>query len=397
MKVGGFYEHQIPRPWDRESEHRLFKDALDQIELIDKLGFGYVWATEHHFLEEYAHSSAPEVFLAAVSQRTKNIRLGHGIVQMPPLINHPARIAERIATLDLVSDGRVEFGTGEGATNCELNGFQLTQEDKREAWREGLEVVTRMMVEEPFLGYEGKWVNAPVRNIVPKPYQRPHPPLWLACSRRETILLAAKLGLGALTFAFVSPEEAGQWVRDYYSTLERECEPAGYAINPQIAVMCPMLCDNDGDRAREIASYHHGFFMYGLGWYAFFAEHEPGKSRLWDSYEKNPHGFVMPEGKIPDCIGTPEQIRSRLREFEAQGVDQVVFLSQAGKIKHETLMSSFDLFGREVLPEFIERDHKREAEKKALVAQIAERAMARKPASKIPDWGDTIIRPAGHH
>ena len=116
MKFGGFYELQLPRPWARDSEHTLLKNALEQAVLSDQCGYDYVWATEHHFLEEYAHSSAPEVFLAAVSQRTKNIRIGHGIVQTPPYINHPARVAERIATLDLLSDGRVEFGTGAGAT-----------------------------------------------------------------------------------------------------------------------------------------------------------------------------------------------------------------------------------------------------------------------------------------
>src|SRR5271170_1975749 len=263
MKFGGFYEHQLPRPWAGDSEHTLLKNSLEQVELADRTGYDYIWATEHHFLEEYAHSSAPEIFLAACAARTKNVRIGHGIVQMPSYINPPARVAERIATLDLISDGRCEFGTGEGATEVELAGYNVAQEDKRAMWLEGLRAVTRMMVEEPFMGFEGRFVKAPVRNVVPKPLQKPHPPLWLACSRRETILLAAKLGLGALTFAFVSPEEAGQWVREYYSTLERECEPAGYAINPQIAVMCPMLCDNDGDRAREIASYHHGFFMYG--------------------------------------------------------------------------------------------------------------------------------------
>jgi alkanesulfonate monooxygenase SsuD/methylene tetrahydromethanopterin reductase-like flavin-dependent oxidoreductase (luciferase family) len=397
MKVGAFYEHQIPRPWGRETEHKLFKDALDEIELCDRLGFGYIWATEHHFLEEYAHSSAPEVFLAACSQRTKQIRLAHGIVQMAPLINHPARVAERIATLDLVSDGRVDFGTGEGATNCELNGFHVTQEEKREAWLEGLTVVTRMMVEEPFLGHQGKYLTAPVRNIVPKPYQRPHPPLWLACSRRESILLAARLGLGALTFSFVSPDEAQQWVHDYYTTLENECEPIGYAVNPQIAIMCPLLCDRSEARAREIAAKHHGYFMYGLGWYAFFADHEPGKSRIWESYEKNPEAFVMPEGKIRDCVGTPDQIRDRLRDFEASGVDQVVFLSQAGKITHEVLSSSFELFGTEVLPEFIERDAKRTREKAALIERLNEKLMKRKPKPRIPDWGPTIIHPAGHH
>src|SRR5499426_419871 len=125
MKFGLFYEHQLPRPWDEGDELRLFQDALAQVEFADKLGFDTVWEVEHHFLEEYSHSSAPEVFLAACSQRTRRIRLGHGIVQLPPNYNHPARVAERIATLDLISGGRVEFGTGESSSQMELGGFRI--------------------------------------------------------------------------------------------------------------------------------------------------------------------------------------------------------------------------------------------------------------------------------
>ena len=121
MKFGIFYEHQIPRPWDVHSEYRLFHESLEQIELADKLGFDYAWEVEHHFLEEYSHSSAPEVFLAAASQRTKNIRLGHGVIQLTT--NHPARVAERVSTLDLLSHGRVELGMGESATTAELHPF----------------------------------------------------------------------------------------------------------------------------------------------------------------------------------------------------------------------------------------------------------------------------------
>src|SRR5687767_15830925 len=125
MRFGIFYEHQLPRPWTVDSELRLFQHALDQVELADKLGIDSAWEVEHHFLEEYSHSSAPEVFLAAASQRTKNIRLGHGIVQTPPPFNHPARVAERIAMLDLVSNGRAEFGTGESSSEAELGGFKI--------------------------------------------------------------------------------------------------------------------------------------------------------------------------------------------------------------------------------------------------------------------------------
>ena len=168
MHFGLFYEHQLPRPWADGAEERLLLDALDQIELADRLGFDSVWEVEHHFLEEYSHSSAPEVFLAAASQRTRRIRLGHGIVQLPPPCNHPARVAERIATLDLVSGGRVEFGTGEASSQAELGGFGVERNLKRAQWEEALDAVTRMMVEDPFAGYQGRYLAMPPRNVVPK-------------------------------------------------------------------------------------------------------------------------------------------------------------------------------------------------------------------------------------
>src|SRR6266545_3429076 len=173
MRFGIFYEHQLPRPWAPGDEHRLLTDALEQVELADRLGIDYLWLVEHHFLEEYSHSSAPEVFLAAASQRTKNIRLGHGIVQTPPPFNHPARVAERIAMLDLVSDGRVDFGTGESSSEAELGGFGIDPERKRELWEEGLRVAIRCMTEVPFTGVDGAHVTMPQRNVVPKPVQKP--------------------------------------------------------------------------------------------------------------------------------------------------------------------------------------------------------------------------------
>ena len=133
MRIGIFYEHQLPRPWDAGSEHRLLQEALEQIEYADAIGVDYLWEVEHHFLEEYSHSSAPEVFLAAASQRTRRIRLGHGIVQTAPAYNHPARVAERIAMLDLVSGGRCEFGSGESSSEAELGGFMIDPDRKRAA------------------------------------------------------------------------------------------------------------------------------------------------------------------------------------------------------------------------------------------------------------------------
>src|SRR3954453_18832434 len=195
MRFGLFYEHQLPRPWPEGAGEKLLTDALDQVELADRVGFDYVWEVEHHFLEEYSHSSAPEVFLGAASQRTKRIRLGHGIVQLPPLFNHPARVGERAAMLDLVSGGGLEGGPGESSSQMELGGFGIERRDKRAMWEEALDAVARMMVEEPFAGADGEFVQMQPRNFVPNPKQSPPPPLWVACSRRETILLAARKGL----------------------------------------------------------------------------------------------------------------------------------------------------------------------------------------------------------
>src|SRR5438128_6442352 len=192
MRFGLFYEHQLPRPWSDGADERLLSDALEQIELADGLGFHTAWEVEHHFLEEYSHSSAPEVFLGAASQRTSRIRLGHGIVQIPHTVNHPARVAERIATLDLLSGGRVEFGTGESSSAAELGGFGVRRTAKRGMWEDAMAAIAHMFVEEPFAGWDSKYLKMPPRNVVPKPLQKPHPPLWVACSRRETIQFAGR-------------------------------------------------------------------------------------------------------------------------------------------------------------------------------------------------------------
>jgi alkanesulfonate monooxygenase SsuD/methylene tetrahydromethanopterin reductase-like flavin-dependent oxidoreductase (luciferase family) len=405
MKFGIFYEHQLPRPWTEDSERQLIQDALEQVELADQLGFHAVWEVEHHFLEEYSHSSAPEVFLAAASQRTKNIRLGHGIVQTAPFYNHPARTAERIATLDLVSNGRVEFGSGESSSEAELGGFRIDPAVKREQWLEGLEVAIRCMTEAPFTGVDGKYVQMPPRNVVPKPVQKPHPPLWVACSRRDTIHLAAQKGIGALTFAFIDPEEAKHWVSDYYTTLENEGVPVGRSVNPNVACVTTFMCAPTEQEAVARGLEGANFFGYSLAHYYVFGEHRPGVTDVWAEYQerRDQHGYSVNTEALENerlgakiaagdntglrgAVGTPDQIREFLRRYEEMGVDQIIFVSQAGKNRHEDIMESLSLFGKEVLPEFLERDEKASAEKAKRMEPIIEKVMARKvdDAPKLP-------------
>ena len=376
MKFGIFYEHQLPRPWNEGRELRLFQDALDQVELADRLGIDFAWEVEHHFLEEYSHSSAPEVFLAAASQRSKRIRLGHGIVLCPPAYNHPARVAERIATLDLVSNGRVEFGTGESASRMELEGFRIDPTHKRAMWLEAIEEIALMMSQSPYRGCEGKYFSMPARNVVPKPVQQPHPPMWLACSTRQTIHLAAQLGLGALTFSFVDPSEAQHWVADYYETFRNECVPVGQTVNPNIAMVTGFMCHDSEEEAVRRGLEGFQFFGYALAHYYLFGTHTPGETNIFENFRRD--GLQIPNPANRGGIGTPAQVRAHLEAFEATGVDQVVFIQQGGNNAHDDICASLELFAARVMPEFKGREEARARRKAEELAPFVEKAMARK-------------------
>jgi alkanesulfonate monooxygenase SsuD/methylene tetrahydromethanopterin reductase-like flavin-dependent oxidoreductase (luciferase family) len=357
MKFGIFYELQLPRPWGPDSERQLYDNALDQLELADRLGIDYAWEVEHHFLEEYSHCPAPEVFLGAASQRTKRIRLGHGIIQLTT--NHPARVAERVAALDLLSHGRVEFGMGEGGSITELGPFDRSLEEKRAIWEDGVRAIIPMFKDGGW-AYQGEYFHFPLRNVLPKPVQKPHPPLWVACSQLETIEMAGRRGLGALGFQFISGDAAHAWVHAYYNAFTKRMDKlTDYQPNPNMALVSYFMCAKTDEEARRRAD-GIPFFQFAL---RFYSADRIGKSRerpapgtvnLWAEYEawkhNNPeaHARALSGG----LIGSPETIRNRLRKFETSHVDQIILLNQAGKNAHEHICESLELFAKEVMPEF---------------------------------------------
>lgn len=409
MKIGLFYELQLPRPYDKDTwnpddEHRIYKETLEQIELADKLGFDYVFEVEHHHLEEYAHSSAPEIVLAAASQRTKNIRLGHGIVLTPPLYNPPGRVAERISALDLVSDGRVEFGSGESSTEMELGAYHVPWDEKKAMWEEGLRVALRMMTEEPFTGVDGDYVKFPPRNVIPKPLQKPHPPLWVAGGRRETVLTAARLGMGSLGFSFETPEEAEERVSTYWRIMREECRPIGKAVNPALCILSQFACAETEEEATRRGGDGGQFFAFSAGHHynpTGGREHQPGRINLYRQFRDMPEEERLamlsarrgqtvaaqagggrdqleqlaqteallaqrePENETARglwrsararaTIGTPDQVRQYLMNYDEAHQDVMLLMAQCGTRKHEDIMASIDLFGRRVLPDFKER------------------------------------------
>ena len=379
MKFGIFIDLQLPRPWNEGDESRLFQEVLEQVELADRLGIDYVWAQEHHFLEEYCHSSAPEVFLAACSQRTKNIRLAHGIVGMSPKFNHPARIAERLATLDILSGGRVDWGTGESGSRMELEGFGVDFVDKRAMWAEAVQETVKMLCMDPYPGFQGKYFSMPHRNVVPKPLQKPHPPIWMACSNRDSVKLAAELGMGALTFAFVNAEEAKFWVDEYYESFKSKCTPIGQSVNPNVAMLTGFMCNEDNETAIRRGQEGAQFFAYGLGHYWRDGTHIPGRTNLWSEFKKRPVSVIERmerERKKAGMggIGSPKHLVENFRALEDAGVDQLILLQQSGNYRHEHICQSMELFAKEVLPQFKDREAKREQVKHDMLGQFMDEA-----------------------
>ena len=422
MRFSILHELQLPQPWEAGDEHRVVKEALEQVRLADRLGYHGVWATEHHFLEEYAHLSAPDVFLGACAPVTETIRLGLGALPLPLAYQHPSRVAESAATLDLVSDGRVELGTSETTTGAELGGFGVDRDSRRAEWSQALELVARMMVEEPFAGAAGEGLAMPPRNVVPKPLQKPHPPLWVAGSRRETVRLAAERGVGAQTFSFAEPADVGPWIEEYYEILASDrCVPAGFAVNANVAVAVPMMVHADEAQAIERGIDGAHFFAYALGHYTGFGQHEPGRTSIWDDFlaRRDDAGFarsiitaeqapldvkVLKGGlaSLRGAIGTPDQLLELLRRYEDAGVDELILCVQTGRTQHAHVVEALELFATAVMPEFVARQPAHDAAKRERLGDAPVRALERRATRQTveagyafgPDDGGTTRAPA---
>ena len=264
-------------------------------------------------------------------------------------------MAERVATLDLLSCGRVELGLGEGQGPVELHPFGRRVRDKREVWEEAVRALVPAFTRQTW-EWHGQFFDFPARNVLPKPYQKPHPPLWVACSNITTIASAGRWGMGALGFQFVSPDAARAWVHRYYLELTRNlAKLADYPMNPNIAVVSGFMCAETDEEALEKAS-GWTFFVFCLSRYGRHGIPNPGEGNMWDLYEEWRHTSSAQETLRSGLIGSPETIRRRLREFEAAGVDEVILLNQAGRTTHADICRSLELFAREEMPEFHARE-----------------------------------------
>ncbi len=353
MEFGIFSQMHVP-PWD--DEHSRFLRELEVAEAVEAAGFKYDWAPEHHFLLHYSHQPAPEVFLSWVAARTKRIHIGTAITNITAPVNHPVRVAERIATMDHLSEGRVEFGTGRGSSTAEWAGFCIpSAAETKPMWRESLEQIPRMW-QDGIYEYEGKYFRVPPRNILPKPFTKPHPPLWLACSSPQTFAEAGELGLGALCFTFGTPAEIAHLVRSYKEAIQRCTNPIGGYVNNNIAVTTNMFCLPDGDEAR---------YLYANAKVERFTEY----FFQWLDSIPRPKGLPKegPIGPLPPTtpeqlkaglaaggrqVGAPEEIIPVIQMYEELGVDQLIYAPLTLTLDQKHVLRSIETFGKYVLPKF---------------------------------------------
>ncbi len=366
MKFGIFYEIEVPRPWTDLSEYETYKQVLAQVQYAEEMGFDYFWTVEHHFLDEFSHCPAPEVLYGAVSQRTKKIRIGHGVRLLPFPYNHPVRAAEQAATLDLLCDGRLDFGTGRSVSRLELEGFGIRPNETRALWEEALHIISRIWQtprDEKF-SWEGKYFKIPPRYVIPRPLQKPHPPLWCASTGPETHELAGRMGLGLLSFTLlVGPEELERRVGLYRSGL-KEAKPVGAFVNNCAATFTLVHCAETNKEAKENASesmvwYVRKAFEYVgsvLQWTA-----ELGGEKALGTYEYIKEMVGMDPGQVTfdymdgrDMIiaGDPEKCVEKVKRYEQAGTELLLCHMQTYKIPHQKVMDSIRLFGKHVIPYF---------------------------------------------
>lgn len=357
MKFGIFYELSVPRPFD-VNERIVYQNALEQVRLADELGFDQVWAVEHHFLEEYSHSSAPELFLTACAMQTERIRVGHGIVTCVPEFNHPIRIAERAAVLDILSGGRLELGTGRSATWTELGGFQADPDTTKKSWDEFVHAIPKMWMQDRY-SHDGQFFSMPSRAVLPKPIQKPHPPLWVAVSSPGTEDDAADRGMGCLGVNFTSFAEQERKVKEYRRRIQH-CEPAGAFVNDQLNTINFLFCHDDSEIGVTTGRQMMGQFQYLAGQLDMAKEVYP--TRAYPSagllagvrqQASSPGDLKEPPEGI--AVGSPDQIIRELKKWEATGVDRVQFLLNAVEtIPQQQVLDSLRLFAAEVMPHFLD-------------------------------------------
>ena len=362
MELGLFYQIQVPKPWDDQSESRKFQEMIEQVCFAEEIGMTSVWFVEHHFRSEWSHSSAPDITLAALSQRTTKMRLGIAVVLAP--LHHPLNVASRMATLDVISGGRVNLGIGRSGYPYQMLPYGSDLADVSEMVEEYLKIIPGAWTQEIF-SFEGKHYNIPPREVIPKPVQKPHPPIWQAVSQESTAEKVGRQGLGCLAQTSVGLARAEALIKIYRDAIKNP-EPVTEMVYPRVAGNTVALCMEDREKAFERGAEI-------IDWYR--VQQRIRDSYVWQGYDPanvpDDYQFhyqravqadsaradeVSSRSLIDDggrfCIGNPDDCIQYIEAYEQMGVDEIMPLFQVGPVTHEEVMESLRLFGKYIIPHF---------------------------------------------
>jgi alkanesulfonate monooxygenase SsuD/methylene tetrahydromethanopterin reductase-like flavin-dependent oxidoreductase (luciferase family) len=352
MKFGLMTQIQMPRPWGPNPEVQSYANAIAQAEAADAIGFDYYWITEQHFFLEIGHSACPDMLLAAISQRTKRIRLGFSVILMT--VNNPFAIAERVATLDALTNGRVDFGMGRGSTHYMVEAFGVDKQTERERSDEATQAVMRMFKEDPFTGFNGKYFDLPQRHVLPRVVQKPHPPLWVAASNLSSYERAARQGVGVIGVTRNSITETRDAIRTYRETI-RGADPKGFIgayPNEHVGGFALACCHPDDRTGRDMA-------CAAARWYNGDNESElnpvrfataGGVEAVVNKFRSRSNEQLIEDGMA--IGGNPDTVSRIVEKWAEAGMDQMIFLLQAGRTTHDQVMRSIELIGEKVIPRF---------------------------------------------
>lgn len=357
MEFGLLYEWQVPEGMSAADESTHFLQMMEQIKLAESVGFKTVFSVEHHFLENFSHASAPEVLLSWIAANTTTMRIGHGVRLLPYPYNHPIRAAEQAATLDLLSQGRLEFGSGRSATIHELGGFGIDPAQTREMWEESLRLIVKAWTE-PIVEHSGKYFNQVPRPMVPKPLQSPHPPLWMSCTSPESHEIAGAMGLGLLSFTLaLSIEEVARRIALYRERIKTAI-PIGKFVNDQTAVFTMTHCAPTMELAREraekgVMQYQHDQIDLLTSLIPMLEEgssYDYYERFVGVDYDKFTYDYLDDRDMI--VVGDPARCIEMAKQYESIGVDRLLCFMQYKDMPHEHTMESIRLFGEQVIPAF---------------------------------------------
>jgi alkanesulfonate monooxygenase SsuD/methylene tetrahydromethanopterin reductase-like flavin-dependent oxidoreductase (luciferase family) len=358
VEFGVFHSAYVPAHDDpavrRQLEHRQLLGEAEIAAVADRCGFKYSWSTEHHFLDEYSHLSASEVFMGFVAGRTDRIHLGSGIFNLTPPVNPPARTAERVAMLDHLSQGRFEFGIGRGSSSLEYRGFGIAEADTTKAMMdEVLPELLRMWRETPY-EHDGACFSMPPRSILPKPWTQPHPPLWIACGSPATFEKAGRLGIGALCFTTGTPEDLKPLIATYKEAIAECTDPVGEFVHDNVAVVSRLVCtETDGEAIDLVLGSRANYYQSLVYRYLdnlLRPEGIPEWPEIIRNFTREELEWQVEAGLA--TYGSPETCARGVEAWVSAGADQVIFSLLTTELPFEVHVATLERFGREVIPAF---------------------------------------------